>query len=144
MNKDLEKTLLERYPKILLSSNERNLVAMFGIDCGDGWYNIIDTLCSSIQNEIDYHNGEGFYSAYESKQPKMEQVVAAQIKEKFGGLRFYTDGSLTDRMRGMIFLAEALSSVTCERCGGPGKNQSKGWVYTMCDPCYKAFVDKKE
>ena len=44
----------------------------------------------------------------------------------------------------MIFLAEALSSVTCERCGGPGKNQSKGWVYTMCDPCYKAFVDKKE
>ncbi len=60
------------------------------------------------------------------------QVVAAQVKEKFGGLRFYIDGG-DDWVYGAISMAEAMSYRTCEVCGGPGKTRGTGWIRTTCD-----------
>lgn len=63
---------------------------------------------------------------------EIPQVVAVQVKEKFGGLRFYADGGdkTTDAY---IEMAEALADVTCEQCGAPGKKVSGGWIVTLCD-----------
>lgn len=60
------------------------------------------------------------------------QVVVAQIKEKFGGLRFYYDGG-DDTIDGMVRMAEAWASVSCEECGAPGVQRPGGWVKTLCD-----------
>ena len=60
------------------------------------------------------------------------QVVATQVKEKFGTLRFYYDGG-DDVVRGLVQMAEALSEVTCEVCGSPGKRRGDRWVRTLCD-----------
>ena len=57
-----------------------------------------------------------------------------QIKEKFGGLRFYT-GETTDDMWDRIREAESLSVKTCEYCGAPGKLRVGGWVKCRCDAC---------
>lgn len=57
-----------------------------------------------------------------------------QVKEKFGGLRFYV-GETTDEMRKLISAAENLSYETCEVCGGPGEQTSTGWIKTLCAPC---------
>lgn len=60
------------------------------------------------------------------------QVVASQVKEKFGTLRFYYDGG-DDYIRGLASMAEAMSARTCEICGNPGKSRGGGWIRTLCD-----------
>lgn len=61
-----------------------------------------------------------------------EQVVAGQIKEKFGTLRFYVRGG-DEATGGMIQMAEVMSAVTCEQCGAPGHTAGRGWIRTLCD-----------
>ena len=60
------------------------------------------------------------------------QVVAVQVKEKFGGLRFYYDGG-DEHISGMVTMAESWAASTCEVCGNPGKYRGKQWFYTACD-----------
>jgi hypothetical protein len=55
-----------------------------------------------------------------------------QIKEKFGGLRFYTNGS-TEAIHQRIVQAENESFKVCERCGKPGVPRLGGWTKTLCD-----------
>jgi hypothetical protein len=59
-------------------------------------------------------------------------ITASQVKEKFGGLRFYTNG-YTDVINGMIRMAESMSYRTCEVCGSPGRSNHYGWISTLCD-----------
>lgn len=63
---------------------------------------------------------------------RVEHVVVAQIKEKFGGLRFYYDGG-DEQVSGMVRMAEAWAGAVCEECGKPGKSRNSGWVKTLCD-----------
>lgn len=61
----------------------------------------------------------------------------AQIKEKFGGLRFYVDDA-TPEQQALINSAESLSYKTCESCGSPGKvRNNRDWIVTLCDECNK-------
>lgn len=72
-----------------------------------------------------------FCDRYEATHPK-----ASQVKEKFGGLRFYMTcgtGEIFDLIDG----AEALSYETCEECGSPGESRDTGWIRTLCDLCNK-------
>ena len=97
------------------------------IDCGIGWYKIIEDLCCKIHEEIAKQPplGEETYSYY---------PCVAQVKEKFGTLRFYMF-SETDEISKLIQEAERLSSITCEKCGDPGKITGKHWYATLCDRC---------
>ena len=64
---------------------------------------------------------------------KAHQVVVSQVKEKFGGLRFYIHGG-DDVIHGMISMAESMSYRTCEVCGTPGNpNKDGGWITTLCE-----------
>ena len=60
------------------------------------------------------------------------QVEAMQVKEKFGGLRFYYSGG-DNYIDGVTSMAESMSYVTCEECGKPGTQTSGGWIQTLCD-----------
>lgn len=108
-----------------------------GIDIGPGWWPIIASLCANIQYHIDWTNktrnrllGENPYN-----QPipdEVEQVVVGQIKEKFGGLRFYYTGG-DSKIDGMVQIAESWADKHCEECGKPGKFRPGGWIKTLCD-----------
>lgn len=125
MNTELDKQLCEKYPKIF--ANRRGLptetLMCFGFEHGDGWYQILDSLCGQIQNHLDWIN---------RKEEIVKQVVAVQVKEKFGGLRFYYEGG-DDTIRGMVRMAESWAAVTCEQCGNPGQMRTGGWIRTLCD-----------
>lgn len=57
-----------------------------------------------------------------------------QVKEKFGGLRFYSPGN--DRIYHLVDLAERACSLTCEECGKYAKLRcNRGWYSTLCDGC---------
>lgn len=55
-----------------------------------------------------------------------------QIKEKWGGLRFYI-GEGTGEMFSRIEQAENQSLKTCMKCGKPGEPTDTGWILTLCE-----------
>ncbi|WP_167631594.1 hypothetical protein [Mariprofundus ferrooxydans] len=55
-----------------------------------------------------------------------------QVKEKFGGLRFYIDGG-SQAIYDRIDEAEELSFHVCEVCGKVGKIRRGGWIRTLCE-----------
>lgn len=63
---------------------------------------------------------------------KTHQVVATQVKEKFGTLRFYVYGADSET-HAMINMAESMSARTCEVCGSPGTQNTGGWITTLCE-----------
>lgn len=125
MRDELDQQLCEKYPKIFSERHgDMTSTAMcWGFEHGDGWYNLIDRLCANIQSHIDWTENNG---------GAVPQVVAEQVKEKFGTLRFYYRGG-DEYVRGLVDLAESMSGVTCEECGAPGKRRSGGWLRTLCD-----------
>ena len=90
---------------------------------GIGWYNLIYTLTNCIDRRLEHLNKDG----------GNRKVIISQIKEKFGGLRYYADGDIDEQMDGMIDFAESLSYTICEECGASGKLRSGGWLRTLCD-----------
>jgi hypothetical protein len=180
MKSELDKALCERYPKIFADRHaDMTQTAMcWGFDCGDGWFNLLDQLCSQIQSYIDwrqdqYNHAESYNQAlalaqagFPAKlteyftygmvpdastlknvafeiarnQPRqlpllVPQVLATEVKEKYGTLRFYYSGG-DERITGMVDLAEALSGATCECCGCPAERRGQTWLSTLCDSCY--------
>lgn len=139
MKEELDKALCEKYPLIFANryGNMQSTAMCWGFECGDGWYNIIDALCLNIQGYIDgvkkSRDALLKNNPYNAPIPdEVPQVVAVQVKEKFGGLRFYYDGG-DERIRGMEQVAESMSTRTCETCGKPGKLITNGWWYTACE-----------
>lgn len=66
-----------------------------------------------------------------------------QVKEKFGGLRFYiNEGS--DEIYERIIKAEKDSYKTCEKCGKEGELRNDlGWHLTLCSEHYNEKLIKK-
>ena len=124
MKKELDEYLCKVYPKIMVNRNKdmTETCMCWGFECGDGWFNILNNLMGNIQNHIDWQNRE---------KEVVPQVTLDQVKEKFGTLRFYYSGG-DDRIRGMVSMAESMSSVTCEECGKPGTSTGGGWIKTVC------------
>ena len=123
------KELIEKYPKIFQQyEGNPGMVNWLGVP--KGWLPVIDKLCRAIQSYID-----NVTRYTEGKTYKTPQVTCTQMKEKFGGLRFYVDGG-DDHTDGMIYMAECLCDKTCQECGSE-KNigHTKGWIATLCQEC---------
>jgi len=106
-----------------------------GFAIGEGWWPIIESLCANIQSHTDWWNKN------RETRPVVEQVVVEQIKEKFGGLRFYYNGG-DEKIQGMVRMAEAWADRSCEECGAPGTAGGKGWIRTLC-PTHRAEADAR-
>jgi hypothetical protein len=129
MNAELTKKLWEKYPKIFQGRTKsiKESLIPFGFECGDGWYNIINQLCSTLQWDTD-HNNKGSDEPY-------PQVEATQVKEKFGRLCFYTKTS-SIAQSAIIRFVESLSAHVCEECGSMDHiGQTQGWIKTLCIDC---------
>lgn len=100
-----------------------------GFAVGEGWWPIIEALCGQIDHYVTWKNQQ--HEKY-GRGEGCPEVTVSQIKEKFGGLRFYYDGG-DERVYGMVAMAEAWASHACEECGAPGKTRSGGWIRTLCD-----------
>lgn len=89
---------------------------------GPGWLPVLDRLCDDIE-QLGWDKG------------------IAQIKEKFGGLRFYARGSSPPGVQCRINAAERESLKVCEHCGKAGRLGGDGWVKTLCESCR---IEEKE
>lgn len=112
--------LIAKYPKLFSKLKY--------VECNEGWIDIIDLLCTQLEIiNSKYSNPE-------------EGIFAAQVKQKYGGLRFYInteglseqDSNLTNDL---IQKTEGYSYKTCESCGAPAAQVRKSRYTTLCDKC---------
>lgn len=168
MSPELENKLYEKYPKIFAdhSKSPQESCMAFGLEVGDGWYDLIDVMCEALTYtfttsvRIDKEDGErlGIKPVYwgkttlkpeEQQEPmyyfdvRAPQVIADQVKEKFGSLRFYfhleydkENISLIETKKypdleeinkryasyidGIVHFADIASARTCEVTGADG------------------------
>ena len=112
---------------------------------GDQQYNLLINNCKNgnfeLFNKYFSHMEptarEKYKTEIAQREPReltslVPQVVITQIKEKFGTLRFYFKGG-DNHVRGMVQMAESMTSFTCEECGAPGELRQKRYLYTACD-----------
>jgi len=118
MKKELENKLFQKFKFFDPYKSPQKGLMCFGFECSDGWFNLIWDLCEKIEKTSPSKNFE-----------------VLQVKEKFGGLRFYTS-SASKKIFDLIRDAETESYCTCELCGNSGKLKHRGiWVKTLCDSC---------
>jgi hypothetical protein len=79
---------------------------------GKGWAKLIDRIYDRLPKDI----------------------LIMDVKEKWGGLRVYTD-SCNDELLDFLDAIEDESFTVCESCGQPGKRRAGGWIKTLCDRC---------
>lgn len=126
MRRELENELFEKYPTIFPGGSDvdaQESLMCFGFACGDGWFDLIDDLCTEIEETgVD--------------------VTAVQVKEKFGGLRFYCRGG-SEGVWSIIGKYEEKSFKTCELCGDSGEITDTGWIKTLCNDCREEREEKR-
>jgi hypothetical protein len=93
-----------------------------GLHHDDGWFDILWRLCEDLEPLVA-----------EFEQETGSQFEVLQVKEKFGGLRFYVNCRRNDAIRQRILAAIEESFHTCEICGQPGKLREDSWIKTLCD-----------
>jgi len=152
MNIDLDREICEKYPKIFADRHApmTETAMCWGLECGNGWYSLIDNLCRQIQNHIDWsYKNYQWTLEYNEKNPTqprevrlpVPQVIAEQVKEKLGTLRFYYRGG-DDYIDGLISMAESISGFICIGCGGRGEIKNhNGWLSNVCSDCEKQQKD---
>jgi hypothetical protein len=175
MKAELQQKIFEKYPKIFGDRTKpmTETCMCWGLDVGDGWYNIIYTLCEALTYtyttsiEVDEEDGKRLGikpyksevgdSYYFTVEPP--QVIATQVKEKYGTLRFYYRFDLDEKIislletkkypdlekandrfynfiDGVVHFAETASGRTCEATGQFGElhvqgGTRNGWVKTL-------------
>jgi len=118
-----------------------------GISINEGWFEIVNRLSAIIHSHYKWmrETRERLLkdNPYEHEiPPECDFPTVAQIKEKFGGLRFYIDGG-DEFTHGAIQMAEAWAGSTCEKCGAIGKRRDGGWIRTLCDIHEAEYQAKK-
>ena len=113
MRKELEQKLVERWPTWFNIKGDIRLTAMpWGFTHGDGWFDIVWRLCEDLEplvTEMEHAGGR--------------QFEVLQVKEKFGGLRFYVNCRKEEAIRQRIGLphrspsAPAKFAARRENCG---------------------------
>ena len=150
MNNEKAERLTMFYPMLFRKDNGeiRSVYESFPFECGSGWFELINELCQEISTIVRESNKEVW-----------PRVV--QVKEKFGGLRFYisnTDFSVAkinesekialdaviEKINQLIIDAQSKSFVTCEDCGLPGKCYSSSWIHVKCPACEAMYKNNRE
>ena len=113
--------LVEMHPRLFHGPTGKPEAARGYPTCEEGWRDLLERACERIEAALV--EGGAF------------RVL--QIKEKFGTLRFYWSGDLSDaakaKVKEAIALATARSTCTCEICGAEGWLHNRGgWFATAC------------
>lgn len=90
---------------------------------GAGWTELLWDLCASIEAMAVRGDEDG------------APFRILQVKEKFGGLRFYAKGTSIEVWT-LIQEACTRSERVCEACGAPGSRcVIDNWIKTLCEAC---------
>lgn len=153
MNSELVDLLYTEFPDLFPDRNippsETGGRMRYGLECGDGWFDIIHCFCQLTSTKIHRVNRRNAEHSH-----ALTRFTFRQIKKKFGTLRLYYDlhqpspgegeperdtlwklyhMDLEELIRGYQAFACHISGRTCERTGKPGRLLCcGGWYATLC------------
>ena len=115
-----------------------------GFYCPKGWSELVWTLLVDIDALLDGDfTGTGDSDGFK----------IAQVKEKFGGLRFYYSydikGATKEAIKDLVLSAEMASNLTCLSCGTTAgvttgvTGGGPGWISSECRACRQAPVSPR-
>jgi len=136
---EFDKYMCQTYPEMFINRNlpMSQTCMCWGFCIGKGWYSVLDSLCSEIKL---IQKTTGII------------VIFDQIKEKYGGARFYchvdTEKSILSKeetstwdkiIDTLVSYAESKCDYICASCG---KDRYEiisigGWTYDECSECLK-------
>jgi hypothetical protein len=136
MNTELQNKLYEKYPQLFVNKDKTPMQSpmCFGIETGEGWYEILSSLCWMIKQYEDSVIWQTEWNQKTNPEYKSDYfpVKFDQIKEKYGGLRVYFSGG-DQYIEGLVSMAEAMSYKICDVCGNKGEANKQGWISTRCE-----------
>lgn len=133
-----------------ISKQFNNMYQHFGCEIDDGWYSLLNSLCEEIMQAYKRHACP-------------PDIVVDQVKEKFGGLRFYYHfydrpvqihafdglGNFSSRrypvgneirkeIANIVRKWENESLKIFEKCGTQGVLRTElQWICVLCDDCLR-------
>lgn len=113
MNEENTRKLIEASPHLYGDK--------FYFECNDGWFDILLEASLKIETIIRTY-----------PETMRQDLVASQVKEKYGTLRFYVS-YYTEEIDEVIDVLERKSATICEVCGCAGSVKGGLWLYTACD-----------
>jgi hypothetical protein len=155
MRDELIQQLMQNHPHLFEKADNTEFFRIRGIECEDGWFNIIDVACYMFENDLREANQtldhvRRYFPGDHAAIAEAEAAVAKAIedlpviqivKEKFGTMRFFTLNS-SEAVNYYTCFAEAMSVCTCEGCGVPAtlKTTPNGSMKTLCDECLQKRI----
>ena len=131
--KQAQQKLFASCPILFGGEQANRTILQVGLEHGPGWFPIIETLCIKLEALAE--------TLEEDDRPHV-----VQIKEKFGGLRFYFENDLhgiDERFRHFVKHAYNQCAVACELCGKPGTLRRNPWIRVLCDADQKRELAKQ-
>jgi hypothetical protein len=88
MKQELDKYLCDTFPKIFKRITDPDTppmypISLFGLECDDGWFDIINQLCQNIQHHIDWSIN------YHDKDVKYNEMIQAAQNGDMAPLQEY-------------------------------------------------------
>ncbi|AJX71814.1 hypothetical protein G4D42_09620 [Burkholderia pseudomallei] len=132
-------------------------ISHFGIQCGVGWYPIIEALARDIEAELRTMWREQLQfpeklaemdkallsgrAAYHPALPICTDIAQVSGQLKIALLHGYLcPPHVWARIRAYVEVAEASARRICESCGKPGKFREVYWHRVYCDECIEPVV----
>lgn len=135
MHQELTERVFQRCPIIYRGAGakpSKNLMC-FGFECRSGWSEMILMLSESVEKLAREKQQQGVADE--------DLPIVVQVKEKFGGLRFYVQNAC-EEIYALISQAEKCSYGICEICGAAGRLMKTGpVVMTRCHKHIRSFQD---
>ena len=135
LRKEYNKNLLEKYPwltphNVWTGEIPKNFdyERTWADNIPDGWRLAFgDQMIEELDQLLKRYNIE-------------KEYYLMQIKEKYGGLRWYDNGFPKEgyeEYKDWLYKYEELSFKTCINCGKPAIGYTKGWISPLCKECMK-------
>lgn len=130
MTEAVVKELVEKYPFLLPRNvftdkipDNYDYTYIKPLEIPEGWYKLFFQMCEDIRQSLIDNN-------------YLDKFRFTQIKEKYNMLRCYHNGA-PEEVDKIISKYEHMATYICIRCGKPAIYETRGYVTSFCEDCWK-------
>ena len=92
-----------------------------------GWTMLFFQMCSDIKPLLE-------------KEGVIDDFYFLQVKEKYNELVCYSNGAASQEVEQILQKYKYLSRYVCTECGKPAIYETKGYLASYCEDCWKDFA----